>query len=90
MEFNEIGFAFVPDRELTKYAQEDKPQWGGHVSKGIPMNYIVLQVHHKSDGHVTNLLFDTNTQTPVEELGRGEPCYCKLDLIRLKFQSENE
>lgn len=87
MEFNEAGYAFVPDKELTKYVQEDIPKWGG-TQKGIPAKYIVIQVHHKTDGHVNNLLFDTETQQPVEELGLGETAWCKLDLLKLHFNMD--
>lgn len=88
--YNEAGYAFVPDKELTKYLQEETIQWNGSSLKGAPRNYIVLQVHHKTDGHVSNLLFDTATQQPVDELGLGlEQCACKIDIIKLKFQ-END
>lgn len=89
--YNEAGYAFVPDKELTKYLHEDTIQWNGSSLKGLTRNYIVLQVHHKIDGHVSNLLFDTATQQPVDELGLGlEQCACKIDIIKLKFSSENE
>lgn len=87
MEFNEAGYAFVPDKELTKYVQEDRLQWGG-IQKGIPAKYIVVQVHHKTDGHVNNLLFDTETQQPVDEIGLGWSCWSKLDLIKLAFNTD--
>lgn len=88
--YNEAGYAFIPDKTLTKYLHEDIPRWGSDL-KGTPRNYIVLQVHHKTDGHVSNLLFDTETQQPVDELGLGlEQVAAKLDLVKLKLSADND
>lgn len=88
-EFNEKGYMFIPDVQLTLYVQKEKYMMDGHVQKGIP-GMIVLQIHHKEKGHVSNLLFDTKTQTPVEEIPLGESGWCKLDMIRLKHEFDEK
>lgn len=81
--FNEQGYRFEVDEILTKYIQEDKPIWGGGMQKGMDKNLVVLKVIDRSGWTVENLLFDTKTQSPIQELGTGEQCWCKLDILRV-------
>ena len=84
-DYNDKGFKFIPDITMTKYVQEEKYMSDGHIQKGIP-GMLVLNVYHKENGHVTNLLYNTKTQTPVDEIPLGEPGWCKLDMIRLAYE----
>lgn len=86
MEFNDKGFGFVPNVEMTKYLQEEHVQ-----QKGLPKNFIILDVHHKEHGFCSRLLFDTDTQQAIEELSTGlEQCCCLIDFIRLKYNQDRE
>ena len=67
-DYNDKGFKFIPDIALTKYVQEEKYMSDGHIQKGIP-GMLVLNVYHKENGHVTNLLYNTKTQTPRNIVG---------------------
>lgn len=88
MEYNEKGFAFVPNLELTKYLQEEHVSYTS-TQKGLPKNFIILDIYHKEHGFCSRLLFDTNTQNAIEELSTGlEQCYCKIDIIRIKYNED--
>lgn len=92
-EYNEQGFKFETDIELTKYIHKDDIQWGAplpHVLKGVPKNLIVLKVIHKENGHISNLLFNTTTQTAEMEIPLGEPGWTKLSFIKVHYNFNNE
>lgn len=85
LKYNEQGYAFVLDKDLTKYAQRDTP-----YTKGLPKNYVVLQVHKKEIGLETNILFDTATQLAIDELGIGESCWAKIDFHKVANGYEHD
>lgn len=62
-EYNEKGFAFEINRDLTKYAQEEQINL-----PSLNKNIIVLNVFNKeSDIPISYLLFNTDTQQVIEE-----------------------
>ena len=89
IQYNEKGIGFKIDNDLTKWLTEDRYDWG-HITKpqkGLNSKYVVLNVYEKGE-HVQNLLFDTSIQEPVMELGLGEHCWCKIDILRTKNDFE--
>lgn len=62
-EYNEKGFAFEINRDLTKYAQEEQINL-----PSLNKNIIVLNVFNKeSDIPISYLLFNIDTQQAIEE-----------------------
>lgn len=89
IQYNEMGIGFKIDQDLTKWLTEERPMWGrvNNPQKGLDKKYVILNVYEKGE-HVQNLLFDTSTQEPVMELGLGESCWCKIDILRTKNDFE--
>ena len=82
--YNELGFGFKLDKELTKWLVEGRHTWGG-FQKGVDKKFVVLNVYDQVGRHVQNILFNTDTQEPVMELGLClDQVGCKLDMLRLK------
>lgn len=68
LQYNEQGFAFEVNKDLTRYAQETTPRWGGMDLPSLGDNIIVLSVFSKDSEHpVSYLLFDSATQRPIDE-----------------------
>lgn len=86
--YNDEGYAFKLDENLTKWLTEDRPKWSGSVERGLDKKYVILNVIHKHQGHVNNLLFDTKTQSAVMEIPLGETGWCRIDVLRVKNQYE--
>lgn len=67
-QYNEQGFAFEVNKDLTRYAQETTPRWGDMDLPSLGENIIVLSVFSKNSEHpVSYLLFDSATQRPIDE-----------------------
>lgn len=77
---NEQGVSFEIHKELTEYARSKQ-----RSLPALPQEWAVVEVTR--DGRFdTFLLFDTKTQTVLQELGGLEQAYCLLDVHKLAGQ----
>lgn len=83
---NELGYIFEVNITLTKYAQEEQFN-GGNTLPSLDKNLVVLEAT-KEGRFETFLLYDTNKERIVFDLGGFESAACKLDAMKLnkKFQ----
>ena len=82
IKYNDEGYGFKIDKDLTDYLTRDKPMYNGKIQKGFDKKFCVLNVFKEGE-HISNLIFDTETQKPYAEIKLGEPGWCQLDMLRL-------
>lgn len=73
---NEKGVSFEIHKELTKYARSRQRNLSA-----LPTSWVVLEVT-KDNKFDTFLLFDTETQQVIKELGGLDSAGCALDALK--------
>ena len=83
---NELGYTFEVNITLTKYAQEEQFN-GGSTLPSLDKNLVVLEITRYGKFQ-TFVLYDTQKESIVFDLGSLESAACKLDAMKLnkKFQ----
>lgn len=72
---NEMGFQFGINESLTEYAHKEQLNWGNTLPS---VDITVLEVW-KDDNHISNLLMDEKTNSPLQECYGFEATACAID-----------
>lgn len=81
-QYNEKGFAFEINRDLTKYAQEEQLKVG-FTLPSLGKDIIVLNVFDKGDNLVSQILYDQSSKNIIDEANGIEAMAVCIDKHKL-------